>query len=119
PRNWSAQVNGATIEVGGVGTFFEGDQNTVYLGVESPAVQAVWDKPDYPGQYIPHLTIYDGASRQFAESLRDLLKEKDLRFTFLATDVEPVVVGNGPSLLIAWYDPSELAGLLESPPQPA
>lgn len=116
PRDWSVKVKGQPIDVGGVGTFFGPEQNTVFLRVDSPAVRAVWHKPDYPDEYNPHLTIYDGPSQPFAEALRDLLTGKEPRFTFLATGLEPMVLGNGPRPLIAWYDPSELTGFLALPP---
>ena len=115
PRRWSSEVRGKAIEVGGVGTFWEPDQNTVFLHVDSPAIRSVWHKPDYP-DYNPHLTVYDGPSRVLAESLRDLLACKDIRFTFSPSGVEPMVSGSGPRPLITWYDPSELAPFMELPP---
>jgi hypothetical protein len=115
PREWSAKVTGQPIEVGGVGTFFGPGQSTVFLSVDSPAIRSVWHKPDFP-EGKPHLTIYDGDKRPFAESLRDVLAAKDPRFTFSATGVEPIVSGNGPRLLRSAYDPSELADVLDRPP---
>ena len=115
PRGWSAAVKGQFVEVSGVDTFFGPDQNTVFLRANAPAIRSVWDKPDYP-DYNPHLTIYDGESRVFAEALRALLARKDPRVSFEANGLEPMVSGNGPAPLIAWYDPAELAPYMEAPP---
>ena len=115
PREWSAAIRGKPIDIGGIGTFFDGDQNTVFLHVESPDLQLLWDKPDYPA-YNPHLTIYDGPSRSFAESLRDLLAAREPQFTFLASGVEPMVSGNGLPPLITRYEPSDLAPFMAHPP---
>jgi hypothetical protein len=115
PRMWTAAVRGQCVEVGGVGTFFGPDQNTVFLRADAPAIRLIWDKPDFP-DYNPHLTIYDGESRDFAESLRAILVQKDPRFSFAASGMEPMVSGNGPAPLITWYDPIELAPYMASPP---
>jgi hypothetical protein len=110
-RDWSAVVLGQKIHIGGVGTFFGPGQHTVLLKVESPAIQKVWHKPDYPG-YNPHITIYDGDSPTFAESLRDVLEAQELGFDFHATGLDPLVSGNGRPPLREWYDPEQLAPYL-------
>jgi hypothetical protein len=115
PRQWSAEVRGQTVRVGGVGTFFEDRQNTVFLHVESDALTRVWHKPDYPTGF-PHLTIYDGESRCFADSLQGILAERNPRFTFVATGLEPMVLGNGQRPLRTFYDPSELTEFMTVPP---
>lgn len=55
------------------GTFFSERQNTVYLGVEIIGIADFWRKPDYPDG-TPHLTIYDGKSREFAWAIFSALK---------------------------------------------
>lgn len=114
PRGWSAAVQGQRVHVGGVGTFFGPSQNTVLLKVKSPAIQAIWHKPDYPG-YNPHVTIYDGDSRPFAEALRDVLEPRDPTFTFQATGMEPLVSGNGRPPLRYFFDPEDVAPFLGHP----
>jgi hypothetical protein len=120
PRDWSAQVKGHVINVGGVDTFpDDGDEKILFLRVDSPAVRAVWHKPDYPDEYNPHLTIYRGKKESLAARLLNLLKENNPRITFRATGVEPIVLGNGPRPLRAWYDPAELKGFMAQPPTPS
>ena len=114
PRRWSAGVQGQRVHVGGVGTFFGPSQNTVLLKVEASAIQALWYKPDYSG-YNPHVTIYDGNSRQFAEGLLDVLTPQNLTFDFHATGLEPLVSGNGRSPLGYFFDPKDVAPFLGHP----
>lgn len=111
PRKWSAEVKGQLIQVGGVGDFFQPRQNTVLLKVESPAVKAIWHKPDYPG-YNPHVTIYDGDSRPFAEALRNALKMHDPTFAFQATGIEALVSGSGLRALRHFFSPKDIAPIL-------
>src|SRR2546423_157 len=115
PRDWSAKIRGRRIEVGGVGTFFGPQQHTVYLRAESPMIRELWDKPDYPSG-LAHLSIYNGESRSFADALTALLAERNPQFAFTGTGLEPLVMGNGPRLLRAGYDPSELTAFLDRPP---
>jgi len=114
PRRWSVAVQGQKIRVGGVGTFFGPNQSTVLLKVESPIIESLWHKPDYSG-YNPHVTIYDGDSRPFAEALRDILEPLDPTFTFQATGMEPLVSGNGRPPLRHFFDPESVASFLGQP----
>ena len=93
-REWTMAIRGKLIKVSGVGTFFGDKQNTVYLGVDSAAINGIMYKPDYPDG-VPHLTIYDGDSRAIAEAVRDILTKFDLSFSFRADGVEPMIFGNG------------------------
>lgn len=115
PREWTTKIRGKAVSIEGVGTFVEKAQNTVFLRASSAAIRALWDKPDYP-DYNPHITIYDGPSRHFAEAIRDLLVGKNIRFSFTATAIEPVVVGNGTVPLIACYESADLAAFLDVAP---
>ena len=62
------------VELVGIGTFFEGNQNTVFLTCVIPDVEEIWKKPDYQG-VKPHLTLYDGKSRHFAYKLKAALEK--------------------------------------------
>src|SRR5437588_595976 len=64
----SSIVRGTTVLISGVGSFFEAKQNTVFFSCESSHLRAVWHKPNYP-DYNPHITLYDGESRRFANEL--------------------------------------------------
>jgi len=53
-------------------TFFSERQSTVVIAVELGNLQELFYKPNFPTG-TPHLTIYDGKSRQFAQSLYDIV----------------------------------------------
>lgn len=86
----SNRVRGLTVKVSGVGSFFGPSQNTVYLKCECPEVQQVWDKKDY-AEFNPHITLYDGNSRELADALLDALRRCPLRFEFVAEGLSPLV----------------------------
>ena len=108
----SRAVEGSDVMVTGVDAFLGPSQNTVFFSVLAPALEKVWHKPDYPNGR-PHLTIYDGKSRTFAERLRLKLQEIEPKFWFRASPLEPLITtkGQGSLELRAAYNP-ELVGRL-------
>lgn len=60
-------LQGTEVLADGLGAFFEGSQNTVYIRCNSESIRKVWKKSDYG--YTPHIALYDGDSREFAEQL--------------------------------------------------
>ncbi|MGI9337471.1 MAG: 2'-5' RNA ligase family protein [Gammaproteobacteria bacterium] len=84
-RRLSRMIEGAEVCLGGIGTFFNKQQNTVYLHCHSPALKAIWHKPQH--SYTPHLTLYDGKSRAIAEEIRDALADADINQTRPATAI--------------------------------
>lgn len=81
----SPELSGSEVSVFGAGQFFGEKQNTVYLRCDSPIIEKYWRKPDYP--YNPHITIYDGQSREFAEKLYTMLKLHRLYMTLTIGEV--------------------------------
>ena len=47
-------------------------QNTIYIKCDFKKLRNIWYKPNY-GSFIPHITLYDGKSREFAKALWSLL----------------------------------------------
>jgi hypothetical protein len=90
----SRAVDGSEIAVTGVDAFLEPGQNTVFFALSAPALDLVWHKPDFP-ESQPHLTIYDGKSREFAVKLRSRLQQVNPRFRFQATPLAPLVTKKG------------------------
>jgi len=74
----SQQIKGSKVDIRGAGCFFENSQNTVFLRCNSSKLKRVWKKRDY--EYNPHITIYDGDSREFANALIECLQNLDLNF---------------------------------------
>jgi hypothetical protein len=118
PTRWSARVRGRDVTVGGIGEFFEGEQNTIYLKVRSEAVREIWEKRDYP-DYSPHVTLFNEKGPEFrgyAEALRALVLRYPILFTFHAEGLEPIVLERKPLPLRVDYDPEDLAAFLPNPP---
>lgn len=85
------------LEAVGIGSFFFGRQNTVVLHCDIPGIRDIWNKPDFR-EGKPHLTLYDGKSREFALVIRNILRETVPHFN---TKVSELV------LLEKKRDPSE------------
>jgi hypothetical protein len=77
-------IKGERIAMLGVGTFFAAGQNTVFFKCGADKIRRYWDKPEYP--FNPHMTIYDGNSRQFAEKLMFVLSRYRLFFEIVVGD---------------------------------
>lgn len=105
---------GTEISVVGVRNFFNHGQNTVYLDCGSPLIEEFWDKKDYG--FNPHITIYDGASREFAEKLYKRLKSQKPFFKFFIGDVfaQSSVKGQQTFDLRLEFNIEELGGLIGS-----
>jgi len=91
-----AVVGSAKIMIQGVGCFFSARQTTVFLEVQSEGLIRALYKPDYP-KSVPHLTLYDGPNRRFAESLYELFRSLNLVFKFKTEGLSPVVLTAGQS----------------------
>jgi hypothetical protein len=89
----SADILGKNVTITGAGCFFSKKQNTVYLNCESDAIRKVWLKKSL--NYNPHLTIYDGNNRSFAESILTSLTANQYRITFTSTDLIPLRICKG------------------------
>ena len=89
----SDRIRDAIVRIAGVGIFDGAGQNTVFLHCSCPDLLSVWDKPDYG--YNPHITLYDGDSLDFAEALYDVLEQAQLRHSFRARGLEPLVSRRG------------------------
>jgi 2'-5' RNA ligase len=87
---FSEQVEGKELTVTGVGRFFGKRQNTVFFECESQALRAVWGKRDYP-DFTPHITLYDGPSRDLAERLLETVSANGPPFSFAMSGIEPMI----------------------------
>ncbi len=117
PRDWSAKARGQTAFVGGVGIFKNAGKTAVFLQVDAPALKALKHTPEYPDS-PPHLTLYDGDSPDFAASLMAMMEARNPQFEFTATEVEPMVQGNGEYPLRALYELNDLKDFMIEPPTP-
>jgi len=81
------------VSVVGVQRFYGPHQNTVSLKCELPDLKAIWWKKDYKNG-TPHITIYDGDSRNFAEKVDRILSKYDWKFHFSADRLYEYVGSN-------------------------
>lgn len=83
--NFVEPMNGSDVSVVGVGVFFEGRQSTVFLECGSDLIRKNWFKRGLG--YHPHITLYDGGDRIFAEKLLSVLRFHRLFFKIRAGDI--------------------------------
>lgn len=96
----NTHISGERIAVNSVGRFFGPGQNTVFLSCYSEKLPLIWRKTQYG--YNPHLTLYDGDRRDFAESMLRILQVRSVVFDFLAHRIEPLIVNGQRDLLLAY-----------------
>ena len=89
------RIFGTEVVADGVSAFFNESQNTVFIQCQSEKLREVWNKPDY--EFNPHITLYDGSSREFAVNLLDKLLEVSIRFKFLVDELQPLESFKGQS----------------------
>ena len=91
--NLSKIIAKSEATVNSVDSFIEEGQNTVFLRCYSEKFREVWSKGDF--EFNPHITIYDGQSRDFALLLLNRLLEVKIKFRFLVSDLTPLVTHKG------------------------
>ena len=107
-------LQNSEVQVSGPGCFFGERQNTVFLKCESKVLEKVWYKPDYPA-YTPHLTIYNGVSRAFAEQLLQILSKHAPQFSFHVSGLLPLITTRGQEafLLATSIDWGQLSNIVD------
>ncbi|MEM7701583.1 MAG: 2'-5' RNA ligase family protein [Pseudomonadota bacterium] len=78
------------IAVFGVANFFRSKASTVYFNLQLQDLDAVWSKPDFPFNRIPHLTLYSGGDLEFAKKIYEMASQKPRKFSFNVTGVNVV-----------------------------
>lgn len=101
-ENVRVDIRGADISICGVGNFFEYGQNTIFLNSDSEHIRANWWKPKYG--YNPHITLYDGDSREFAEDLYSRIKISRPFMKFSAGYSEIIRSVSGQKDFSLWFD---------------
>lgn len=101
-------ITGTEVSVLGVGTFFAEGQNTVFLHCGSERLRKYWYKPDY--SFNPHITLYDGPSRHFAERVLSVCSKYRLFMELEAGGVDVVKSVKGQRSLNLQYrlDPLQI-----------
>lgn len=82
------RIRGVALSILGPGFFFEKGQNTVFLHAGQSELRSAWRKPDFG--FNPHITLFDGASREFARLLLNILRRHRLYFQCEVTDLKSI-----------------------------
>ena len=82
-KGWLEAINNNsqyrwTIEFLGLEKFFNERQSTVVIAVNLLSLQSLFHKKDYPGG-LPHITLYDGKDRAFADAVYQVASTYDWR----------------------------------------
>ena len=84
----SRKIVGDIVSIENVGNFFDFGQNTVFFHCTASELKSVWSKPHYP--FNPHITLYDGSSKEFAHRLYAVISRYSYRLRFQADQLEPI-----------------------------
>jgi hypothetical protein len=93
----SKKIVGDTVSIDRVGNFFDSGQNTVFFHCHATDLERVWNKPHYP--FNPHISLYDGNSREFAERLYELVSRYSYCLKFQADELEAIESKKGQTSL--------------------
>jgi 2'-5' RNA ligase len=68
------------LRIRGVGIFHNNDIYIVYLKVILDELKKykMWYKPDYPDEFNPHITLYEGKNEKLAKSIYALLEKQNI-----------------------------------------
>ncbi len=105
-------LKGNLIHVFHPGNFFENEgQNTVFLNCTGTNLESVWKKKDYG--YHPHITLYDGDDKNYAQELYDVLGNYHFDLSFVAEKLVMITRSKGQtSMELSFSLNSELFKLL-------
>lgn len=82
PRSRAHPEFDRTVFVLGVWNFFSIGFGTVYLKVGMPGIEKYWSKPDFVGNPVTHVSIYNGRDFEFANAIFNRLKPINPSFSF-------------------------------------
>lgn len=80
-------VRGRVVRIYSNGTFFLPEQNTVFLKASGDWFLEIWDKPQV-SDFVPHLTVYDGGERWYANQIADILARAKIDLSFVASGLD-------------------------------
>jgi hypothetical protein len=80
-EEFAERLRGHGVKIHGNGYFNTPAGFTVFLRAECSVFSELWDKPDFkisPALIQPHITVYESADRNAAQSVRDFLKREGI-----------------------------------------
>jgi len=87
-------LRGNLVHISNPGNFFNNkDQNTVFFNCQGTQLESVWKKKDYG--YHPHITLYDGSDKSFAQELYNVLGNYQFDLSFEAEKLVMITRSKG------------------------
>lgn len=88
------------LRIKGVGVFYNDDIYIVHLKVALNELRQyqMWYKPDYPDEFNPHITLYEGKDEKLAKSIYSLLEKQNIDRCITGYEIIPYV-SKQPNLL--------------------
>lgn len=80
-HNLYKKIEDDSIIIQSAGRFDNNKYQVVYVKVSSPNLHKIWRKPDYPKEEYginPHITLYVGSDREYANCIYDFLKKENI-----------------------------------------
>lgn len=96
-------ANNSKMKFIGVDKFFTDTQNTIYIKLYIENIEKMWYKPSYDINIYginPHMTLYDGDSRNFATSIYKIIENFDIKIDIDKIKIETIISGEKKGLLI-------------------
>ncbi len=72
------------LRIGDVGRFSNSKEEVVYLKVKNENLRKIWNKPDFPirkNGFNPHISLYRGKDKEWADQFEDFLKKENIEFS--------------------------------------
>lgn len=96
-ESFNTKAYGIPMTLDGVGRFTNQGQHVVFLACNAPKLKNIWWKPDY--SFVPHLTLYNGTSRDAADEIFNIANRYTYRLFLKARELELLIVGGEHSSL--------------------
>ncbi|MDH5571499.1 MAG: hypothetical protein OEY89_07020 [Gammaproteobacteria bacterium] len=80
-QNLYKKIEDDSIIIQSAGKFDNEDYQVVYIKVSSTNLHKIWRKPDYPKEEFginPHITLYTGPDKEYANCIYDFLKNENI-----------------------------------------
>ncbi len=99
------KLRGNKIVITGTGVFDNPKRKTVYFKCAASRLRVVWSKPDFG--YAPHISIYDGPSREVADMIDSVVSRYKYCIPFKSDSLHLMVSSKGATNyeLALSYDP--------------
>lgn len=88
---YNKQIRGKKLKIEGISNFFKDNQNTVFFKCDdSEKLRRIWNEQGRKTykEFHPHITIYDGNDRSFANRLFNTINNHGIDFSFYMNNLD-------------------------------